>query len=429
MKFEIPLGSSWMIAVGYFDPGNWSTDLEAGSKFGYDLLWVMVLANIMAVFLQHLCIRLAFDRGEDLAQISCLTKKSGFLKDSFCRNLLNIILYLTIEAAMIATDLAQIIGSAMAIRMLFGISLFWGSIISALDVVVVFFIFRDRKKPSGEPEGLCNTLLEGFVAILMLFVSGCIIIEVFLLRGHIKLLNLFKGVVIPKIKSINQLPTIMGLIGATVMPHNLYLHSALARREIAAETSVDQSRKKCLIKRTRDIGIALLCALFVNGGIMVMSTAVTQMSNVKLETLEAVSDYLKVSLGKYSSIIFALGLLASGISATIAGTLSGQAVIEGFFEESQLMRVGMKWRNIFLRGVTLCLALLLAALSSEKADRVLFYSQVALSIQLPIAVIPLIYANHKTMNLFSKFFSWSIVAIIVLVNVTSVILSGMQVSD
>lgn len=405
-----------MIAVGYFDPGNWSTDLEAGSKFGYDLLWMMVIANIMAVFLQHLCIRLAFDRGEDLAQVSCLTKRNSTGRGSFWWKLLNFTLYLTIEAAMIATDLAQIIGSAMAIRMLFGIGLFWGSIISALDVIFVFFIFKERKKQAGEPESLCNSLLQGFVALLMLFVAFCILIEIILMRTQIKLLPLLKGLIVPRINSKDQLLTVMGLIGATIMPHNLYLHSALARREIANETNSNSNRKNCIVKKTTDIGIAILCAMFVNGGIMVMSATVTEMSQIRMESLEGVSDYLRKSLGKPASIVFALGLWASGISATIAGTLSGQAVIEGFFEDSRLMRMGMKWRNMFLRCITLSLALLIAALSSNKADRVLFYSQVILSIQLPIAIVPLIYANQKTMGTFSKFFSWLIVSLIISMN-------------
>jgi manganese transport protein len=422
MKLKIPLGSSWMIAVGYFDPGNWATDLEAGSKFGYGLLWVIVIANVLAVFLQHLCIRIAFDRGQDLAQISCLIKKSRSMKNSFLRKSLNFILYLTIEAAMVATDLAQIIGSAMAIRMLFGIGLFWGSIVSAFDVILFFFIFGEKKK-ARESENFCSGLLQGLVAALMLIVAICIIIEIFLLRIQIKLVPLLKGLIVPKINSKDQLMTVMGLVGATIMPHNLYLHSALARREIANETNFNSNRKNCLIKKTIDIGIALLCALFVNGGILVMSATVTDMSKVKMESLEAVSNYLKLSLGKFSSALFALGLLASGISSTIAGTLSGQAVIEGFFEDSRLMRIGMKWRNMFLRGITLGLALMIATLSSDKADRVLFYSQIVLSIQLPIAIIPLAYANQKTMSKISKISIWLIVAIIISMDIICIVSS------
>lgn len=415
---EIPLGSAWMIAVGYFDPGNWSTDLEAGSKFGYDLLWIMLVANGVAIYLQHLCVRLPFNRGKDLAQVSCLKRKFPTTAGA----ILNALLYLAIEAAMVATDLAQIIGSAMALRMLLGVPLFWGCVISALDVILVFFIFREHKKPTGEPEGLCNSLLDAFVAVLMIFVAGCVIVELVMLRKSIKLGPLLAGTFIPKIRSWEYLTATMGIVGATVMPHNLYLHSALTRREIEAERmKMSGGPGKSLRKRTLEIAAALAAAVLVNGGILVMAAAVTEKSGVQLESLEKVADYLRGSLGKLSATLFALGLLAAGVSATIAGTLSGQAVIEGFFEDSRLMRHGMQWRNFMLRGITLSLALILATLSADMADRVLFYSQVALSLQLPIAIVPLIYATQDSMNRPMRAFSWAIAALIILMNISLVL--------
>jgi NRAMP (natural resistance-associated macrophage protein)-like metal ion transporter len=545
MVGSIPLGSAWMIAVGYFDPGNWATDLEAGTQFGYSLLWVMLVANGMAIFLQHLCLRLAVHGGRDLAEVSSLLdrKKNDDADDDDDQGdgdeedlegqrhsetpskrssdrkrwlwfVLNLLMYGTIEAAMIATDLAQLMGSALAVRMLFPwMPLPVGCFLAALDVFIVFFVLNQEADNYGNGNygELCNRLLEWFVAALMAFVTVCVGVELILLRRYIRLADLFSGLLVPRLSNKSALLTTMGLIGATVMPHNLYLHSALAKREFhsaSSTTSTDAAsgttttgtnasvpkdgniddhaqngdvtttsepaagdddrssingaestntmeekrrRGRFIRSKTRDIAVALMLAVFVNGGILVLAAAATDSLasdtgavNAPLDGLESVARLLRRTIGAAAGILYALGLLASGISATIAGTLSGQAVIEGFFLTTTTTTTSSshtakqkdnnnrtlegkgwlkRWRTMIIRAVTLLLALVIASTMASLADDVLFYSQVALSLQLPLAIVPLIWHSQMTLGLAGRLVAWSIAGTVLLMNGTYCVLS------
>jgi manganese transport protein len=376
------------------DPGNWATDLEGGSRFGYQLLWVLVMSNMMAILLQSLSARLGIVTGRDLAQ-AC--------RDHYSKPVA-FILWILCEIAIAACDLAEVLGTAIALNLLFGLKLFYGVLITAADVLVLLALQR-----------LGMRKLEVLI-ISLVFIIGCsFLIEMFLAKPDVG--ELVKGFV-PRLTG-ESLYVAIGILGATVMPHNLYLHSALVqtRRFDSTTAGKRQANRFNFI----DSFVALNSALFVNGGILVLASAVFFTNHVAVNEIQQAHELLTPLLGNsLGSILFAVALLASGQSSTITGTLAGQIVMEGF--------VHLKVRPAFRRLVTRSIAIVPAALiigiqGEESSYDLLIFSQVLLSMQLAFAIIPLIHftSSKEKMGEFAsgtsiKLLAWITAAIVIGLN-------------
>ena len=360
------VGPGFLVAVGYMDPGNWATDLAGGSQFGYALLWVILLANLMAILFQHLCVRLQVATGQDLAQ-ACRARYSPAVST---------FLWISAQIAIVACDLAELLGSAIALQLLFGIPLFIGSLITALDVLVLLALTR-----------LGYRWLESIVLVLVLTIAMCIGAEVLIAQPAIH--SVLQGF-IPTgavFKNPGMLFIALGILGATVMPHNLYLHSSLVGSRDLGKTV--EERKQAIRFATYDSSLALIFAFFVNAGLLVLSAAAFHHPGQPAVTdIRQAHQLLNGALDStIAATLFAVALLASGQNATITGTLAGQIVLEGFLKIK-----GKAWMvRTFTRLAALVPALLVIAYAGEgKAVELLLWSQVILSLQLGFACWPLV---------------------------------------
>lgn len=365
-RFLAFVGPGYMISVGYMDPGNWATDLQGGAQFGYTLLIVVMLSNLMAILLQALSARLGIATGRDLAQ-AC--------RDSFPKSL-NIVLWLACEIAIIACDLAEVIGTAVALQLLFGIPLVWGALISAADAFLVLLLMNRGFR-----------YLEAFVIALLGIIAVCFMVQ--LVAAHPPLMGIVKGFA-PSLDIVTNkklLYIAIGIIGATVMPHNLYLHSSIVQTRDFSPTSL--GRRDAIRWATWDGTIALMLALFINAAILIVAAAafhgtihqgITEIG----EAYHLLSPILGLGI---ASTLFAVALLAAGTNSTITGTLAGQIVMEGFLN----LRMPHWARRLLTRSLALMPVVVVTVLYGDRGvGELLIFSQIVLSMQLPFAVVPLV---------------------------------------
>ncbi len=384
-RFLAFAGPGYLVSVGYMDPGNWATDLAGGAKFGYALLWVVLLSNLMAMFLQTLCVRLGVAGGRDLAQ-AC--------RDQYSKPVAYVLWFLC-EIAIIACDLAEVVGSAVALNLLFGIPLIVGVVITGFDVMLLLAAmhFGFRK-------------IEAIVITLVTTVAGCFAIEVFLSRPEWGALA--TGLVVPTIPNAEAFYIALGILGATVMPHNLYLHTALVQTRDIEKTS--KGKRLAIRYNTIDTIVALGAAFFVNAAILVVAAAVFHRAGqFDVSELEDAHRLLAPLLGApIASTAFAVALLASGQSSTITGTLAGQIVMEGFLN----IRIRPWLRRLITRLLAIVPAVfLISASGGRNTVELLIFSQVVLSMQLSFAIFPLMAftSDHKLMGEFANSLSVKIV--------------------
>lgn len=390
------LGPAYLVSVGYMDPGNWATDLAGGSKFGYTLIWVLLMSNLMALLLQGLSARLGIVRGRDLAQAN---------REVYPRAV-NIVLYLMAEVAIAACDLAEVLGMAIGIQLLTGLSLTWGVSLTVLDTFLLLFLQR-----------LGMRRMEAFIIALVGIIGISFLIEILLAKPAL-------GEVVSGLMptSLNQeaLYIAIGIIGATVMPHNLYLHSALVQTRKIDRT--DAGIKLALKFNRVDTTIALNLAFLVNAAILILAATVFLKSgNTQVTEIKEAHRLLPGFLGKAAPVIFAIALIAAGQSSTITGTLAGQIVMEGYLR----LRINPLLRRLITRLIAILPALIVIIIYGEKkVDALLVFSQVILSLQLGFAVIPLIHfvSDKKTMgkfsiNLFTRSASWLVAFVLIALNV------------
>ena len=359
-------GPGYLVAVGYMDPGNWATDLAGGSAFGYTLLFVILLSNLMAILLQSLCAKLGIVTGRDLAQ-AC--------RDHYSRPVA-VGLWLLCEVAICACDLAEVIGSAIALNLLFKLPLIWGVCITALDVLAVMYLQNRGFR-----------YVEALVITLILTIGGCFLLEVIFSRPDV--VSVLGGFVprLEIIQNTGMLYVAIGIIGATVMPHNLYLHSSIVQTR---KYEQDHEGKAEAIKfATIDSTVALMFALFINAAILIVSAATFHARGQHgVAEIQDAYQLLTPLLGMgAASVVFALALLASGQNSTLTGTLAGQIVMEGFLN----IRLRPWMRRLITRLIAIVPAVICTALYGESGTaKLLVFSQVILSMQLSFAVIPLV---------------------------------------
>ncbi len=375
-RFAAFLGPGYMVAVGYMDPGNWATSLAGGSKFGYTLLVVALISNLMAIVLQSLCARLAIASGRDLAQ-AC--------RDAFPR-WVSMPLWLGAEIAIIATDIAEVIGTAIGLNLLFGIPLEIGVVITALDVFLILWLQNKGFR-----------WLEAFVIALLGVIAVCFGVQIALadpnwgdvIRGFAPTVEI--------VRNPEMLYLALGILGATVMPHNLYLHSAIVQTRAYGETL--EEKRQALRYATIDSTVALMFALLINASILILAAAAfyTTGRNEVAELGDA-HQLLGPILGAgVAPMMFAVALLACGLNSTVTATLAGQAVMEGFLR----MRLPPWLRRLITRAIAIIPAAVVTILyGSEGTAELLILTQVVLSLQLSFAVVPLVMftADRKKMG-------------------------------
>jgi manganese transport protein len=371
-------GPGYLVSVGYMDPGNWATDLAGGARFGYALIWVILVSNLMAIFLQTLCARLGIATGRDLAQ-ACREQYSKPVA---------YVLWVLCEVAIIACDLAEVVGSAVALNLLFDIPLLWGVLITGFDVMLLLAAmhFGFRK-------------IEAIVLTLVSTVAGCFLLQIFLADPD--WWGVAVGLAVPSIPDAEAFYIALGILGATVMPHNLYLHTALVQTRDVEPT--EAGRRQAVRYNTTDTVIALGAAFFVNAAILVVAAAVFHRAGLyDVSELQEAHRLLAPLLGApIAATAFAVALLASGQSSTITGTLAGQIVMEGFLR----IRIRPWLRRLVTRLLAIVPAILLISASGGK-DTVglLVFSQVVLSMQLSFAIFPLMKftSDPKLMGAFAN---------------------------
>jgi manganese transport protein len=369
-------GPAYLVSVGYMDPGNWATDLAGGSQFHYKLIWVLLMSNLMALLLQSLSARLGIVRGRDLAQAN---------RETYPRYI-NYALYGLAEIAIAATDLAEILGMAIGIQLLTGLPLIWGVLITVLDTFLFLLLQRMGMRK-----------MEAFIIALIAIIGLSFLTEIILAKPD--LAEVAKGFV-PHIPNNTALYIAIGIIGATVMPHNLYLHSALVQtRKIKRD---DKGIKKALKMNFIDSAIALNLAFFVNAAILVLAGKVFfESGRTDVGEIRTAHELLKPMLGsELAPVLFAVALIAAGQSSTITGTLAGQIVMEGYLR----LRIAPWIRRLVTRLIAIIPAVIVILVNGEEhIDRLLILSQVVLSLQLGFAIIPLIHftSDKKTMGKFA----------------------------
>jgi manganese transport protein len=392
-------GPGYLVAVGYMDPGNWATDIQGGSKFGYTLLSVIVMSSLMAMFLQALSAKLGIATGRDLAQ-AC--------RDHYSRRT-SMVLWVFCEVAIAACDLAEVLGSAVALKLLFGLPLIAGVLITALDVLIVLAL-----------QGRGFRLIEAFVVTLIVTIAACFAYEIFFAQplwreaaqGLIPRAEIFRN--------REMLYIAIGILGATVMPHNLYLHSSIVQTRAFGVSVGD--RREAFHYAVFDSTLALAFALFVNAAILVLGAAAFHthgLHNVVeiSDAYKLLSPVLGVSL---ASTVFACALLASGQNSTLTGTLAGQIVMEGFLN----IRLKPWVRRLITRALAITPAVLVIGFAGEgKVTSLIILSQVILSFQLPFAIIPLIqFTGDRTKmgtlvnSRVTKVVAWAVAAVILFFN-------------
>lgn len=390
------LGPAYLISVGYMDPGNWATDLAGGSQFGYSLLWVLLMSNIMALLLQSLSARLGIVTQRDLAQASRETY-SPFI---------NYILYFLAEIAIAACDLAEVLGMAIGLNLLFDISLIQGVMITVLDTFLLLFLINKGMRK-----------MEAFIIALVAIIGFSFIFE--MIFAQPEMTKVFSGL-IPSLPNQEALYIAIGIIGATVMPHNLYLHSSLVqtRKFDRSKKGIRQALKYNLIDST----IALNLAFFVNAAILILAAATFYKNGLfEVAEIQDAHQLLAPLLGtKWAPILFAVALIAAGQSSTITGTLAGQIIMEGYLN----LRIQPWVRRIITRLIAIVPAVIVILIYGESVTgKMLIFSQVILSLQLGFAIIPLIHfvSDKQKMKGFhiskiTQIASWIIATIIVSLN-------------
>ena len=388
-------GPAYMISVGYMDPGNWATDIEGGSRFAYQLLWVLVMANLMAVLLQTLSARLGIVTGMDLAQA--------------CRELypkpIALSLWVLSEVAIAACDLAEVLGTAIGLNLLFGIGLRTGVLLTAFDVFLLLAIQR-----------LGIRKMEGFILALVATIGACFVFEVVLARPDWWAVA---GGLRPRLPNAEALYIAIGILGATVMPHNLYLHSALVQTRQVSRTP--EGMRRANRYNLLDSAIALNCAFFVNAAILILAAATFHANGRVVTEIQQAHELLAPLLGtSLASLAFAFALLCAGQSSTLTGTLAGQVVMEGFLR----FRMRPWLRRLLTRSIAILPAVATIIVFGDQGTyRLLILSQVVLSLQLPFAIIPLVQftSDRGTMGEFVnrplvRVLAWAVAAVIVGLN-------------
>ena len=394
------IGPGLMVSVGYMDPGNWATDIAGGARFGYTLLSVILISNLFAIVLQHLSLKLGIATGQDLAE-AC---RSHFSKP------VSITLWLLAEVAIAACDLAEVIGSAIALNLLFHIPLSVGVVITTLDVLLILYFQNKGFR-------VLESIVGGLVAVILL----CFLYEIIVSNPN--WLAVTHGL-IPKPEIVTNpamLYVAVGILGATVMPHNLYLHSSIVQTRNFERT--DEGRRSAIKFATIDSTASLGLAFFINSAILVLSAAAFHQSgNYHIADITDAHNLLDSLLGtKFASVFFAIALLAAGQSATITGTMAGQVVMEGFLD----LKITRWLRQLITRLIAIVPALFVTIYYGEHGtSELLVLSQVVLSLQLSFAVVPLVWFTSRsaTMGAFvnSKLLtaiSWAITLVIVVLNV------------
>jgi len=392
-------GPAYLVSVGYMDPGNWATDLAGGSRFGYTLIWVLLMSNIMALLLQSLSARLGIVRGRDLAQAN---------RETYPRPV-NFCLYLLAEIAIAATDLAEVLGMAIGIQLLTGMPLLWAVLITLLDTFLLLWLQK-----------LGMRKMEAFIVVLVGIIGISFLIEIILAKPALG--EVVKGFV-PTIPGNEALYIAIGIIGATVMPHNLYLHSALVqtRKFKRDEKSIRRALKLNFVDST----VALNLAFFVNAAILILAATVFFKAGKQVEEIKDAYQLLSPLLGtNLAPYLFAIALIAAGQSSTVTGTLAGQIVMEGYLR----LRINPIMRRMLTRLIAIVPAVIVILINGEKdINELLILSQVILSLQLGFAVIPLIHfvSDKKTMGVFVikpwvKILSWLVTAVLVYLNLRMV---------
>lgn len=389
------LGPAYLVSVGYMDPGNWATDHAGGSKFGYTLIWVLLMSNLMALLLQGLSARLGIVRGRDLAQAN---------RETYPK-VVNFFLYILAEIAIAACDLAEVLGMAIGIQLLTGLPLVWGVSITVLDTFLLLYLQR-----------LGIRKMEAFIITLVGVIGISFLIQVVLADPPIgKVMTGF----IPSAMTDEALYIAIGIIGATVMPHNLYLHSALVQTRKIDRT--DAGIKQAIKFNRIDTTIALNMAFFVNAAILIVAASVFYGTpNAGVAEIKEAHRLLPEFLGNTAPVLFAVALIAAGQSSTITGTLAGQIIMEGYLS----LRINPILRRLVTRLVAIVPALIVIVIyGEENVDSLLILSQVILSLQLGFAIIPLIHfvSDKKTMGKFAinpvqKIAAWLIASVLVFLN-------------
>jgi len=399
-RFLAFAGPGYMISVGYMDPGNWATDLAGGSRFGYTLLAVILLSNLMAILLQGLAVRLGVATGRDLAQ-AC--------RDHYSKPV-NFALWIACETAIVACDLAEVIGTAIALQLLFGIPLIAGALLTALDAFLLLLLVNRGFR-----------LLEAFVISLLIIIAVCFALQI--VAASPPIAQVLRGFVpSPQIVTDREMLYVaIGILGATVMPHNLYLHSSVVQTRAYGQSV--EARRDAIQWATIDSTIALTLALFINAAILIVAAAVFHASghNEVAEIGDAfrlLSPLLGLGI---ASTLFAVALLASGLNSTVTATLAGQIVMEGFLR----LRLPSWARRLITRAIAIVPVVIVTAIYGEKGTgQLLVLSQVILSMQLPFAVVPLVrfVSDRRKMGVFTinrwiAALAWLVTGVIIVLNV------------
>ncbi len=394
------LGPAYLISVGYMDPGNWATDLAGGSKYGYTLIWVLLMSNLMALLLQGLSARLGIVRRRDLAQAN---------REEYPM-FVNFILYILAEIAIAATDLAEVLGMAIGIQLLTGLPLIWGVSLTVLDTFLLLYLQR-----------LGIRKMEAFIITLVAFIGICFFIQIIMANPDPA--EVVTGF-IPSLPDSEALFISIGIIGATVMPHNLYLHSSLVQTRKIDRS--DEGIKKALKYNRIDTTIALNAAFLVNAAILILAASVFYKSgNTGVAEIKDAYRLLPSFLGDTAPILFALALIAAGQSSTVTGTLAGQIIMEGYLN----LRISPILRRLITRMLAIIPAFFVILIYGEDdVDSLLIFSQVILSFQLAYAIIPLIHfvSDKKKMGKFvippiTQLAAWAIAVLLIFLNIKMVI--------
>jgi manganese transport protein len=390
-------GPAYLVSVGYMDPGNWATDLAGGSQFGYSLIWVLLMSNLVALLLQNLSARLGIVRGRDLAQAN----REAYPK------YINIVLYILAEIAIAACDLAEVLGMAIGIQLLTGLPLVYGVAITVLDTFLLLFLQR-----------LGMRKMEAFIIGLIAIVGLSFLAQLLIAKPN--LAEVAKGL-IPSRLNKESLYIAIGIIGATIMPHNLYLHSALVQTRKIKKG--DEHIRRALKLNFLDSAIALNLAFFVNAAILILAATIFfKTGRTNIAAIKDAHKLLAPLLGStLAPKLFAIALIAAGQSSTVTGTLAGQIVMEGYLQ----LRINPWLRRLLTRLLAIIPAIIVILIAGEeKIDSLIILSQVILSVQLGFAIVPLIHfvSDKKMMGKFSispviKFLAWLVAAVLIYLNI------------
>ncbi|USG66762.1 Nramp family divalent metal transporter [Brevibacillus ruminantium] len=398
-KFFAFAGPGSLVAVGYVDPGNWATSIAGGARFGYTLLSVILISNLIAMLLQSLAAKLGIVTGRDLAQATrdAVGKKTAF------------VLWILTELAIVATDLAEVIGSAIALNLLFGIPLLMGILITTIDVLLLLLLQKKGFR-----------IIESIIIVLMATIFFVFAFEVIISKPEVSALL---GGYVPKMEIVTNPEMLfisLGILGATVMPHNLYLHSSIVQTRRYERTR--EGRKEAIKFSVLDSNISLTIAFLINSAILILGAAAFHGTGLDVSEIEAAYELLSPTVGVgIASTLFAVALLASGQNSTITGTLTGQIVMEGFLQ----LRISPWLRRLITRLIAVVPAFIVTWIAGSRGTGdLLLWSQVVLSLQLPFAVIPLVLftSDKRKMGEFAnrtwvKVLSWLSTIVILALNV------------